>query len=164
MSEKKKFNRTPYLVIGLVVIVAVLAAVIFLGNRPEKTDFQKQEGSEFMSIETAYGTLEYPDARKDNLVIREDDGENKEEPEKVEFMYTGNDEEVVLFTVYYNQDKGIPLGQYKDTKTTVSVELSDLEEIKDWDQEKQDLVCEMQEGVNDMIAGLHEDDNFVPAE
>lgn len=164
-NEKKSKKKLIVIIVVIAVVVIVIAALVLgMGNKTKK--FQKTEGATYTAVETAYGDLQYPDTNEKDLKVDNNTGDKTDDAdyENMVFKYKNGDKEVVLFTICYNSNEGIPIGKYKNSGVTVSVILSDLAEITDWSQEEQDKVCAMQEGVNDIIANLHDEKNFEPAE
>ena len=119
-----------------------------------------QEQGNVVVVKTTYCTLEYPFAFSDLIRI---ETETFEKDAQMVFSAFVGEEEVKLYTLYFNRAVGIPLGTLtvEGVKYTVTAEIHDLV----YANEDNRLTYQAaQETFNDVAMSLEENDNFQAAQ
>ena len=139
---------------------------------PEESGFPKlevlsdKEDSNWVQVETTYGTFRYPAAFSD--IIKVNTVTEKESAQLQVMLLTG-EVELAVYTLYYNyegNDAAIPCGKLKLTdeseEMTVSVVFENAPESlsADW----LSTFYAVQETFNNVIVSMAEDSRFVAAE
>ena len=118
------------------------------------TESETEETADLMKIDTAYGSLYYPAEWKDYLATEES---QEDGILTVSFSAKVDAEEYPLFKVMICSEEGDSVGTIKDAEGTtrnVFVENFELSNISDLDEETQNRLYAMQEGVNALIGEL----------
>lgn len=168
---KEKTNKG-YIAAIVILAVCLAAALIYIAT--SKASPQKEQTAQpslppatvptegevlppdrsMMTIETEYGELTYPAAWKDYLRTEQKrEGNNL----KVTFSADCGGALYELFVVTIGELDDTVLGVVKDTggvSRNVYVSVSDLPDLSALDEQSQNTVFAMQEGVNELIEGL----------
>ena len=113
-----------------------------------------------MVVKTTYGTIQYPFAFSDLIRIETD---TFEKDAQMVFSAFVGEEEVKLYTLYFNRAAGIPLGTLTvdGAKYTVTAEIHDLVYAN---EENRLTYQAAQETFNDVAMSLEENEHFQAAQ
>lgn len=122
------------------------------GNSSETSE--EEQDDKLMTIETKYGDLYYPAKYKDSLVTEE-----LEEKDilSVNFSAKIEGKTYSLFKVMICDEEGDSVGTIKDSEGkehNVFVDINEMDDISDLDEDVQNQLYSMQEGVNVLIDNL----------
>lgn len=112
------------------------------------------QDDKLMTIETKYGVLYYPAQYKDSLVTEESEENGIL---SVGFKAIIDGKTYTLFKVMICDEEGDSVGTIKDSdgqEHNVFVDINELDDISDLDEDVQNQLYSMQEGVNVLIDNL----------
>lgn len=122
---------------------------ISAGTQEQKTSCEDPDEDEsLMNIETKYGTLYYPAKFKDNVITDETEENGIF---SVNFSTEIDGKQYVLFKVMICDEEGDTVGTVCDKKGNIHnifIDINDVGDISDLDEESQNQIFAMQEGVN----------------
>ena len=148
----------------LILFVAVLLLTSLTGCTVTKTNVPDSEETTNIDfdIDIGFTVLKFPTRWKDSVRINQDfDGTIG----TVEFYGSvKNHAEQLLFTLCFNQDGEIPIGNllYDGLNVIISADMNELEFDESWSQEEKDIFCAMQEDINYIIGYLENNSDFTP--
>ena len=120
------------------------------------------ENNESISVETTYGSFNYPRAFMDVISVDTDVASGDE---CLKFMAQIDGDSIDVYTIYYNSSKGVLCGYQvlpDDREVTVSVVFEDItENISD---EWKTTFYAVQETFNDVIVSMAQDSRFIVAD
>lgn len=119
-----------------------------------------EEQGDWMVVNTTYGVIKYPFAFSDLIRIETENGSNDA---KMDFSAFVGEEEVMLYTLYFNKNAGITLGSLTvdGEEYTVTAVIHDLV----YANEDNRLTYQAaQETFNDVAMSLEENDHFQAAQ
>lgn len=179
-------------ILGLAVAVAVLAAELQALKQDLKNDINVPAGQSQVSetedsqapeqawgdesfllsvtergedvvLETVYGTVKYPAAFADVIDVLPTADDRRA---ALTFTASVNDTSARLYTLWFNGAVGVPVGEMvlAETGNTVQVTIEFYSEAAGLDEEALITFYAAQETVNDVIASLGDNENFVPAD
>ena len=124
------------------------------GSSLESTDTEEADSSALMTIKTGEGNLYYPKKYEDSLQTKESDEDGIL---TVEFTAEIDEKSYHLFKVMICDEEGDSVGTITDNEGgthNVFVDVNELKDISNLDDNVQDLLYSMQEGVNVLIENL----------
>lgn len=112
----------------------------------------------YTEYKNSYCTFYFP--AKYTSIIKTEENDNQ-----VNFIAELKGIKQILFTIYFNKDKGYELGTLKTDKgeIKISIENPKLQEEKSWTENDYDLLNEMRDSVNTLLDKLWENENFTPS-
>jgi flavodoxin len=132
----------------------------YVGDIMELVVQSVEEQGDVLVVKTTYGTIQYPAAFSDLIRI---ETETFEKDAQMVFSAFVGEEEVKLYTLYFNRAVGIPLGTLTvdGVKYAVTAEIHDLV----YANEDNRLTYQAaQETFNDVAMSLEENENFQAAQ
>ena len=112
------------------------------------------QDDKLMTIETKYGVLYYPAKYKDSLATEESE---ENDILSVDFKANIDEKTYTLFKVMICDEEGDSVGTIKDgdgQEHNVFIDINELDDISDLDEDVQNRLYSMQEGVNVLIDNL----------
>jgi hypothetical protein len=119
-----------------------------------------EEQTDYMIVTTTYCAVKFPYAFSDIIGVKAETCGNYA---KMDFTATVGENEVMLYTLFFNKATGIPVGtlMVDGTTYTVTAEIYDMDQIND---EYRLTFQAAQETINDVIVSLGENSGFVAAQ
>lgn len=126
---------------------------------PELKILSTAETNQWVSVETTYGTFRYPFAFSDLITVQ---ATGTDVSASLQFTADVDGEMTVIYTIYYNEEKGQPCGTLKlmegEDPISVSVEFTELP--ADMPEVSKPTFFATQETFNDVLASMKEDARF----
>lgn len=139
-------------------------AIVITEQNENSSDQSKDTSDDFTKkIITKYGVLKYPQDLAENLEIEET---SENDVEKLNFSYMVDNRKIELFSLCFGEiENGLLCGYFisGDKMVPFSVVFSEFSEEDSESPEEFEIVCMMQEAVNNVIDSAFENDNFVKA-
>lgn len=186
-QKKERGGLSTKLLLGVIalLLVAILVLLILLLRKPAPAAPEAQLPGETQQVVqeldpedpmmhqateetgvpvvTKYMRFSYPEELKDQLIVREEEGEDRFQ---ATFSMIAAEQEVELFTIILSQteEEGYRLGALEDETygTVIVTTRINQQKASDWPQEEFDRINAMQERINDILIQFYEDPRFVP--
>lgn len=160
IDKIKRQNRILSFVLALcIVVILVLAGIILIPEQNVSVDESFAISGEVVSLETPYCTLEYPaEAAKSLKCV------DKNESGTYSKVFYGcvEKQEIELFEISFGTKENATLIGYimhNDTKYPVFVRSSEIDNTLN--QNSQNTIYMMQEGINNVIHSITSNENFL---
>ena len=138
--------------IASVLLIAIVGVVVFLGRSSGKAEEQITT----IKIETAYGTMEFPERFKENLKHQEVvEGSSTSE---IFSMVNGETEIEICRIIFGNENKGDLIGYYDETPVTLLV--YSYGGVKFPDEETRQIYFSMMDNINVLIDSMRKNGRF----
>lgn len=143
-----------FMVLGLLVALFLLEPA---NDDQRATQFYTTE-EETYAIETPYCNLYYPLKWKEQIEIETVDKDNSY---YVKLYAIIDDDKISLFDICFNCEEGSMLGILTENETAVTINIVNYEnDLSMYTEKEQNMVYDMIEAINVLIAKLIEYDNF----
>ena len=153
-NTRKKMSKISIWIIGIasILLIAIVGVAVFLGSSVGNKDDQMKN----MKIETAYGTMEFPERLKENLKHQEVvEGNSTAE---VFSMVNGEAEIEICRIIFGNEEKGELIGYYEGIPVTLLVH--SYENVKFPDEETEQIYFSMMDSINILIDSMKNSEKF----
>ena len=119
-----------------------------------------EEQGEMMLVTTTYGTVKYPYAFSDLMIV---EGKTYEDYAQLEFSAEIDEAMFKLYTLTFNGEEGIPVGTLQDGDKAYAV-TAQFHDFGEADNDTTITLSALQETFNDVINSLSENKGFTAAD
>lgn len=160
IDKIKRQNRILGIILALcMVVIVVLVGIIFVPEQGVSVDENVATSDEMVSLETPYCTLEYPAQAAKFLKCVD---KNESGTYSKVFYGCVEEHEIELFEISFGTKENATLIGYimhNDTKYPVFVRSSEIDNTLN--QNSQNTIYMMQEGINNVIHSITSNENFL---